>query len=182
MTTDTRSTPSPLPLTRAQIQAIARQEGADTETIREAVRRMGESPRLHHGEVHSPGAFFRGIVRGVIADRNAAYDTRRALRPTPSADPPEAPVGPDRIAGRMALRAQRLFAAGAEQTAVCAQLQTEFPHASSDLVAWAVTNGLALYHALARRSSGPAMQRGGPSAASLHLPFGRTYRGRRRLK
>lgn len=154
MTADARSRPSPLPLTRTQIGAIARQEGADTETIREAMCRMANSPRLHHGQVHSPGAFFRGIVRGVIADRDASVRARLPDRcpppKTPATDTLEPPAAPDRTAGRMALRAQRLFAAGAAPSAVSRQLHSEFPNAPSDLVAWAVTNGLALYHALVR--------------------------------
>ena len=158
MTAGSRSEPTPLALTRTQIDTIARQEGADDATVREALRRMSANPSLRHGEVRSPGAFFRGIVRAVIEDRAAESHVRRldpcrrAPPPTPSASigPAEAPVEPDRTAGRMALRARQLLSAGAAEGAVRDQLHLEFPLASSDLVAWALTNGRALYRALAR--------------------------------
>ena len=158
MTADTGLGPLPMPagLRRSQIETIARQEGADADAIREALRRMAGNPRLKQGEVRSPAAFFRGIVRAVIDDREAERlasrpaPGRRAPQRTPTPGPANAMPEPDRTAGRMALRAQRLFAGGAKSRAVRQQLRLEFPLASSDLVSWALANGLALYHALVR--------------------------------
>lgn len=150
MSADRRPQRVPLPLTRGQIAAIARQENADDAVIREALRRMEESPRWRLGEVRSPGAFFRGIVRAVIDDGGAEGHAHRGPPVMPSIKPIEAPTEPDRTAGRMALRARRLFAAGAGQGAARDQLRREFPNASPDLVAWALTNGLSLYQALTR--------------------------------
>ena len=49
--------------TRRQIAVIARQEGADGDVVREALRRMAANPRVCRGEVHSPAAFFRPSFR-----------------------------------------------------------------------------------------------------------------------
>lgn len=156
MTADRRPEPSPLPLTRKQIAAIARQESADAAVIHEALRRMGENPRLRMGEVRSPGAFFRGIVRAVIDDPSVTPPVRRpgpdrsAALPSPPTKPVGVPAEPDRTPGRMALRARRMFADGAGEGDVGNLLHQEFPLAPPGLVAWAITNGLALHHALTR--------------------------------
>ena len=142
--------------TRRQIAMIARQEGADGEAVREALRRMGDNPRVRRGEVRSPAAFFRGIVRGVLADHELAgaatsganpsrLDTRRAM----ASPPPDAGVA-EREAGRLALRARHLFADGADHASACQTLKAEFPNAPPDLVSWALIVGAALDQALAR--------------------------------
>ena len=140
--------------TRRQIAVIARQEGADGDVVREALRRMATNRRVCRGEVHSPPAFFRGIVRGVLADRQTPAATvcregspRPNLLPSTASQPDEGLT--ERAASRMALRARRLFADGADHAAVSRQLKAEFPSAPSDLIASALANGLSLYRALA---------------------------------
>lgn len=155
-----RAVSGPLPrmLTLAQIASIARQEGANPDVVEEALRRMRENPHVRRGEVRSPGAFFRGIIRGVQADR--AMLVSQAAPPTSSQGGSSAVVAPrgrtceetatpaDRTASRMALRARSLFAAGDHDEAVRDQLCHEFPQAPPDLVAWAVVNGFSLFRAL----------------------------------
>ena len=145
------SAPRPTP---RQIALIARQEGADQTVVHEALRRMEQNPRVLRGEVTSPAAFFRGIVRGVLADQQTSGRPAAATH-----SPTQLPAGPpspprhalaDRIAGRMALRAKNLFAAGHHRAAVAALLAAEFPDASPATVTWAVANGCSLHQALTR--------------------------------
>ncbi len=136
---------------------IARQEGAGGDVVREALRRMRQNPRVHRGEVRSPAAFYRGIVRGILADRESlAADTSGedplrlgAPQTPPPSPPPGAGLG-ERAAGLMSLRARRLFADGATQAAVPQNLRSEFPNAPPDLVTWALITGAALHNALTR--------------------------------
>ncbi|MHB1766178.1 MAG: hypothetical protein ACYCS1_11815 [Gammaproteobacteria bacterium] len=157
MTTDAQSPSVPLPpsLSWAQIDLIARQEGADADIVTEAVRRMNRNPRLQQGKVRSPAAFFRGIVRGALADQAASplrplppQHQLTPFLPTSSSDLPQSPTALDRTPGHMALRAHSLFSAGTDEHIVRRLLHTEFPSAPADLVAWAITNGLALHRAL----------------------------------
>lgn len=118
--------------TRRQIAMIARQEGEDADVVREALRRMGDNPRVRCGEVRSPAAFFRGIVRGVLADHeppaaatSGAVPPRLGARDAMPSPPPDASVA-ERVAGRMALRARRLFADGADRACACQNSRSSF--------------------------------------------------------
>lgn len=143
--------------TQRQIAMIARQEGADGDVVREALRRMGHNPRVRDGEVQSPAAFFRGILRGVLADREppapgiSGEGSLRLAAPQtpPPSPPPDADLG-RREAGLMSLRARRLFADGADQATVLRNLTAEFPSAPQDLLTWALITGAALHNALTR--------------------------------
>lgn len=150
-------------LSRLQIDRIAQQEAADEATVAEALRRMQQNPQFRQGEVRSPAAFFRGIVRGVLADKESGGSGESgspasvpvpalALHLSPPALPPPKPdqaIRPaDRLASRMALRARSLFAQGHDAKTVRDSLLREFPSASPSLVAWAVTQGLSLHRAL----------------------------------
>ncbi len=91
---------------------------------------MTVNPRLCRGEGHSPAAFFRGIVRGVLADRQTPAATvcregspRPNLLPSTASQPDEGLA--ERAASRMALRARRLFADGADHAVVSRQLKAE---------------------------------------------------------
>jgi hypothetical protein len=138
-----------LGLDPAQLRAIGRQEGATADDLEEALRRMRNNPRVLRGEVHSPGAFFRGILRGVLADRST---TRPAPpRPVPpAASPTPLPPPVDRTFGRMCLRAYHLSQTGADTPTVIAHLLHEFPSAPTVDVIKAAASGRALYRALSK--------------------------------
>lgn len=145
-------------LSQDKIDGIARQEGADEGTVAEALRRMQQNAQFRQGEVRSPAAFFRGIVRGVLADERGGGSgstssvpapARRLSRPVPPSPKPDSAIQPaDRMASRMALRARSLFSQGHDEKAVRGLLFCEFPSASPSLVAWAVIQGLSLHQAL----------------------------------
>lgn len=134
-------------LTDAQVRAIGRQEGATDQDLAEALRRLRQSPRLLAGEVQSPGAFFRGIVRGVIADHESA--PAAAKPPTPVQSPPSAPTA-DRTFGHICLRALHLFRNGATDADVIAVLVSDFPNAPIVTLTQAMDRGRDLHHALSR--------------------------------
>jgi hypothetical protein len=132
-----------------QIALIAKQEGADRAAIGEALRRMAANPRVRRGEVRSPAAFFRGIVRGVLADQNRPSQAQAPKPPPQTTTVPLAPPpARDRTPGRMVLRAADLLRDGATLDTVRRALRDEFPNAPADLVEWAVTIGPTLRQAL----------------------------------
>lgn len=142
-------------LSQDKIDWIARQEGADEGTVAEALRRMQQNAQFRQGEVRSPAAFFRGIVRGVLADKESGSPPSvpapalRFSRPALPSPKPDSAIKPaDRMASRMALRARSLFSQGHDEKAVRGLLLCEFPSASQSLVAWAVIQGLSLHQAL----------------------------------
>jgi len=136
-------------LTDSQVRAIGRQEGATDDDLAEALRRLRHSPRFLAGEVQSPGAFFRGIVRGVLADR-APPPSAATYRPPPAQSPtPSQPPG-DRTFGHICLRALHLFRTGATDADVIATLVAEFQAAPILQVTQAMDRGRELYQALSR--------------------------------
>jgi hypothetical protein len=137
-------------LTDTQVRAIGRQEGATDDDLAEALRRLRHSPRFLAGEVHSPGAFLRGIVRGVLADR-APPPSAATYRPPPQSQSPTppAPAG-DRTFGRICLRALHLFRAGAMDADVIATLVAEFQAVPILHLTQAMDRGRELYRALSR--------------------------------
>jgi hypothetical protein len=137
-------------LTDAQVRAIGRQEGATDDDLAEALRRLRLSPRFLAGEVQSPGAFFRGIVRGVLADR-APPPSAATYRPPPPAQSPTPPQPPgDRTFGHICLRAMHLFRSGATDADVIATLVVEFQAAPIIYITQAMDQGRDLYRALSR--------------------------------
>jgi len=136
-------------LTDAQVRMIGRQEGATDDALAEALRRLGRSPRFLSGEVHSPGAFFRGIVRGVLAD-HAPPQSAVAARPPLPAQSPRPAQAADRTFGQICLRAMHLFRTGATDAAVIATLVCEFQAVPMVHLAQAMDRGRQLHRALAR--------------------------------
>lgn len=145
-------------LSRDQIDWIARQEGADPQSVEEALRRMRSHPDVRDGRVRSPGAFFRGVLRGVLLDRypgTMRSDPDPDLTPEPPGEPVPSPTSTDashnRTYGQMALRAWTLFdTCDHDESAVRRCLRREFPSAPADLIVWALNNGRALHKALPR--------------------------------
>jgi len=139
-------------LTDAQVRVIGRQEGATDQDLAEALRRLRANPRFLAGEVQSPGAFLRGIVRGVLADRTPAPApvSKPPPPPQPPLPPPPPPSPSDRIFGHICLRALHLFRTGATDADVIATLVRQFPDASLVDLAQAMDRGRDLYRALSR--------------------------------
>lgn len=145
-------------LSRAQIQTIARQEGASPDDVQEATRRMRKNPRVLRGEVRNQGAFFRGVLRGVLTDRGhgepastaAAPDVRPDPRPASPASPAAVPADVDPAFGHMCIRARSLLRAGATSCDVLTQLTAEFPDTGALELAGALACAMTIDRALGR--------------------------------
>lgn len=148
-------------LSRLQIQVIARQEGADEAVTQEALRRMATNPHVARGELRSPGAFFRGVVRGVIADQTAAHASPpddRDTQPLPPKPVPIAATVPsgtvptsDRTFGHLYLDAVRLLREGVTLNTLPDRLAHEHPNAPPPYVAQAVQSAILIHRTLLHR-------------------------------
>jgi hypothetical protein len=115
-------------------ERIVKEEGATPEDAEEALRRILRHRAYLSHSIRSPGAFFRGVLRGVLDDRAA-----QARKPPPLPPAPPSPR-PDPH-GRAYFRAYQLLAAGSTPGRAAAALRQEFPGAPQNLIhdaiAWA---------------------------------------------
>lgn len=111
---------------------IASEEGASSEGIEEALNRLENHPAWKAGEIRSPLAFFRGIIRGVQRDRAVAMTTERRPPPPKKAFNPPRLDTADIALGKGRLLALRLFVRGRAQVEVLAVLRESLPELHSD--------------------------------------------------
>lgn len=123
-------------------EQILREEGASPTDAQEALRRILRHKAYQAGTIRSPGAFFRGVLRRVQDDRQALF--RRPLPPPP---PPLQNAQPASPLGRAYLRAYHLLASGHNSFEVTASLRQNFPDASAELLAEALSWAINLHHA-----------------------------------
>lgn len=135
-------------LTSVQVRAIGRQEGACDQDLAEALRRLQQNPHFLADEVHNLPAFFRGILRGVLADHMPAPAAPPPL-PRPALPPASASTN-DQTFGRICLRALHLFRTGATDADVIATLVCEFHDTSIVDLTQAIDRGRQLHRALCR--------------------------------
>ena len=118
-------------------ERILNQEGATPEDAEEALRRILRHRAYLSSSIRSPGAFFRGVLRGVRDDHSA-----QACKPPPlpAASPPPRP----NPLGRIYFRAHQLLLAGSTPHAADLALRQEFPAAPEplvhDAISWAAAS------------------------------------------
>ena len=78
--------PGALGLTPRQLAFIVQDEAASLEQAEEAARRMLQNPQFTSGQLRSPAAFYRGILRRVVAQCPKAVRTAAPARPPASAE------------------------------------------------------------------------------------------------
>ena len=117
-------------------ERIVRQEAATPQDAEEALRRVLRHRAYLSRSIRSPGAFFRGVLRGVLDDRQACNRTPPPLPPVPPSPRPD-PLG------RAYFRAHQLLAAGFDCDRAATALRQEFPGAPQNLIqdaiAWAAS-------------------------------------------
>jgi hypothetical protein len=74
--------PGALGLTPKQLAFIVQDEAASLEQAEEAARRMLHNPQFTQGQLRSPAAFYRGILRRVVAECPKAARTAPPARPS----------------------------------------------------------------------------------------------------
>lgn len=97
-------------------------------------RILREEEASQTGAIRSPGAFFRGVLRRVRDDRETA-----SRRPPPSPPPAKQNAHPASPLGRAYLRAHHLIASGQSSAAAATALRQDFPDASAELLAQALS-------------------------------------------
>ena len=115
-------------------ERILREEGASLTDAQEALRRILRHRAYQTGAIRSPGAFFRGVLRRVLDDRDSL--TRR---PPPPPPPARQRAQPESLLGRAYLRAYHLLASGSRPAAVATALRRDFPEAPPELLAEALS-------------------------------------------
>jgi hypothetical protein len=107
-------------------ERIIKEEGATPEDAEEALRRILRHRAYLSHAIRSPGAFFRGVLRGVRDDR--AAQTRK---PPPLPTAPELPHPEPH--GRAYFRAYQLLSTGSTRDRASDALRQEFPAAPRSL-------------------------------------------------
>ena len=115
-------------------ERILRDEEASQADAQEALRRILRHKAYQTGAIRSPGAFFRGVLRRVRDDRETAE-----RRPLPSPPPAKQNAQPASPLGRAYLRAYHLLASGQNSAAAATALRQDFPDASAELLAQALS-------------------------------------------
>ncbi len=118
-------------------ERILKEEGATPEDAEEALRRILRHRTYLSSSIRSPGAFFRGVLRGIRDDHAALTRKPPALLP---ASPPPRP----NPLGRVYFRAHQLLLAGTAHDAATLALRREFPDAPEtlvhDAISWAAAS------------------------------------------
>ena len=114
-------------------ERILRDEGASPADAQEALRRILRHKAYQIGAIRSTGAFFRAVLRRVQDDRETT------LRRPPAPPPAKQNAQPASPLGRAYLRAYHLLASGQTSVAVAAALRQDFPDASAQLLAEALS-------------------------------------------
>lgn len=83
--------PEALGLTPRQLAFIVQDEAASLEQAEEAACRMLQNPQFTSGRLRSPAAFYRGVLRRVVAE------CPKAARTPAPAPPPASPETAGRI-------------------------------------------------------------------------------------
>jgi len=115
-------------------ERILCEEEASQADAQEALRRILRHKAYQTGAIRSPGAFFRGVLRRVLDDRKTA-----ARRPPLSPPPAKQNAQPASPLGRAYLRAYHLLASGQNSAAAATALRQDFPDASAELLAQALS-------------------------------------------
>lgn len=123
-------------------EQILREEEASPTDAQEALRRILRHKAYQAGAIRSPGAFFRGVLRRVRDDRETLSRRPQA----PPAPPPQQNAQPTSPLGRAYLRAYHLLASGHNSFEVAAYLRQDFPDASPELLAEALSWAINLRH------------------------------------
>ena len=115
---------------------ILAEEAATATEAEEALRRIRRHRAYLTGTIRPPGAFFRGVLR---RNQDDGVAPRPAPSPQPSQEPANKNAQPASPLGRAHLRAYHLLAAGADPATAAATLHRDFPDASADFLAHALT-------------------------------------------
>ena len=99
------SIPTALGLTPRQLALITADEAATLDQATEAARRMLQNPQFTSGQLRSPAAFYRGILRRVVAE---GLPPAKAAPPAPQTAPADQALATQILADLAArLAAQR---------------------------------------------------------------------------
>lgn len=125
---------SELGLPSEALKKIAAEEGASATVAAEAIRRVRGHPAWRTGQVRSPLAFFRGVLRGVQRDQAVAAVV---LTPPPAPRVPDPPPPRSKEEVRMGkgrLAALRLIHKGLSPDVAEPVLRRSFPELSPDQI------------------------------------------------